>query len=358
MLRKSAYFLIVSVAMLYGSAASATTCTGTMNTFANGTPANAIDVNTNFTTLLTCANTLLAPLASPRFTGTVGIGTASPTDTLTVLTGGSFQIDIGSSGDTRSRYVGDPSGRYRWWMSQNTASLGTSIGNASGLLLWGGDSSYSNLIASVGNDLALYTGGTTNGNAIERLRILQTGNIGIGTATPARALTVVGDIRVGTSGTNGCLENFGGGNIVGTCSSDAALKNVVGDVTGVLGRIADLQLVKFRWNGTAAAIYRNSTTALNTGFIAQSVERQFPELVSFDVHGYRQLDYSSLSLYGLEAIKELKAENDRQSGEIAQLRARLALTDQRLAALEARIETRAAANNQNTRVGFVQPDVR
>ena len=38
------------------------------------------------------------------------------------------------------------------------------------------------------------------------------------------SLQVFGDIRVGTSGTNGCLKNFAGTGIIGTCSSDRRLK--------------------------------------------------------------------------------------------------------------------------------------
>ena len=42
-----------------------------------------------------------------------------------------------------------------------------------------------------------------------------TGNVGIGTSAPADKLDVDGDIRVGTSGTNGCLKNNNGGVITG-----------------------------------------------------------------------------------------------------------------------------------------------
>jgi hypothetical protein len=177
------------------------------------------------------------------------------------------------------------------------------------------------------------------------------GYVGVGTYTPQVELTVAGDIRAGISGTNGCLQNFAGTAIAGTCSSDAALKNVVGDVSDILERFGKLQLVHFRWNTTAGAVYHNSASVLNTGFIAQSVEQQFPELVTFDAHRFRQLDYTSLNLYGLEAIKELKSVVDkqasqiaRQSTEIAALKNLLSRSDERLSSLEGRLQNISTAN--------------
>jgi hypothetical protein len=178
-------------------------------------------------------------------------------------------------------------------------------------------------------------------NNAAQLTITNAGAVGIGTLSPASRLTVLGDIQVGTSGTNGCLKNFSGGLIAGSCSSDGALKAVVGDVTRVLERLTNLQLVRFRWNATAEKIYHDKAGALNTGFIAQSVEVQFPELVSIDTHGYRQLDYTTLILYGLEATKELAARIKSQESEIAALRGQVsqeASNNARLNARLARIE--------------------
>jgi len=133
------------------------------------------------------------------------------------------------------------------------------------------------------------------------------------------------------------------GALVGTCSSDGALKTVVSRVTGIVGKLSNLQLVRYRWNAIAEKVYHDKTDALNTGFIAQAVAAQFPELVSIDTHGYRTLDYTTLSLYGLEAIKELKqannelkAVNDRQASRISSL-------DARLSKLEALLASRSVA---------------
>ena len=47
------------------------------------------------------------------------------------------------------------------------------------------------------------------------------------------------------------------------------------------------------------------------GLIAQEVEKIYPELVLTDVDGYKSVDYSKLTPILVEAIKELKAENDQ-----------------------------------------------
>jgi hypothetical protein len=46
------------------------------------------------------------------------------------------------------------------------------------------------------------------------------------------------------------------------------------------------------------------------GLIAQDVEPILPELVTTDAQGYEAVRYNALPMYMLQAIKELKAEND------------------------------------------------
>ena len=58
--------------------------------------------------------------------------------------------------------------------------------------------------------------------------IMPGGNVGIGSfndfPTITDKLQVFGDIRVGTTGTNGCVKNFDGTGLVGTCASDRRFK--------------------------------------------------------------------------------------------------------------------------------------
>jgi len=47
-------------------------------------------------------------------------------------------------------------------------------------------------------------------------------------------------------------------------------------------------------------------TGRQTGLIAQDVEQVIPEVVSTDVNGYLNVDYSRLVPVLIEAVKELK----------------------------------------------------
>ena len=137
------------------------------------------------------------------------------------------------------------------------------------------------------------------------------GNTGIGTTTPVQKLQVFGDIRVGTAGSNGCLEDFGGGVISGTCSSDERLKENIKPIAvegrSYLEAMAALTPVSYNWNERAVKLYSKDGRMENLGLIAQDVEKQFPELVSINDSGYRQVDFRALPFYIMEALKELWA---------------------------------------------------
>jgi hypothetical protein len=55
------------------------------------------------------------------------------------------------------------------------------------------------------------------------------------------------------------------------------------------------------------------------GLIAQDVEQVLPELVATDGDGYKAVDYSELPLLTIQAVKELKAENDALKTRVADL---------------------------------------
>ncbi len=47
------------------------------------------------------------------------------------------------------------------------------------------------------------------------------------------------------------------------------------------------------------------------GLVAQDVEAVIPELVSTDTRGYKAVSYNKLTAVLVEAVKELKAENEK-----------------------------------------------
>ncbi|MDR3410594.1 MAG: hypothetical protein P4L87_06570 [Formivibrio sp.] len=314
--------------------AQATNCPNVTYQFTNGTTADATQVNQNFQDVLTCTNGL-APTNNPSFTGNVGIGTTTPENALTVV----GQIESTSSAPGMNMYdTAASANNHRWSFGAGSGSFAISL--------------FNDAISAGTQPIQITRSGVTatsisldaGNHTIPELYLHQNGNVGIGTTSPAVPLTVVGDVRVGTSGNNGCLQNYAGTAIAGTCSSDAALKIVTGRVDGVVEGLTHIELTKFKWNATAARLYHVSTTIENTGYLAQAVQGTFPELVSIDKNGYRQINYTTLSLYGLQAIKELKALNDKQASEIAALKKRIDAEDQRLSRLEASLNVRTAAN--------------
>ncbi len=59
---------------------------------------------------------------------------------------------------------------------------------------------------------------------------------------------------------------------------------------------------------------------MQTGLIAQEIEKLMPELVNTDSEGIMSVNYSGLIPYLIEAIKELKKENETIKKEMYNLR--------------------------------------
>jgi hypothetical protein len=171
------------------------------------------------------------------------------------------------------------------------------------------------------------------------MALLPSGNVGIGTPGDANGiptatdkLQVFGDARLGNAGTNGCLKNFAGTGIVGTCSSDRRFKRNITPFGSVLNRFAKLQPVHYYWRA-AEFPDQHFGDAQAYGLIAQDVEQVLPELVVTRTDGYKAVDYSELPMLTIQAVKELKAEND-------ELKRRLAAVERVLADMVAKSNRR------------------
>jgi hypothetical protein len=93
--------------LAFSDGAQAQTCPAYTYSFTNGTTADAPEVNSNFTTIRNCANTLLAPLDGPQFTNHSEFGgslTQTDADTHSLVFiqpqfgGGSLGFQMGSNG--------------------------------------------------------------------------------------------------------------------------------------------------------------------------------------------------------------------------------------------------------------------
>jgi hypothetical protein len=206
--------------------------------------------------------------------GNVGIGTTTPQSLLDV------NGDISSAGVNAIRMA---------------------VGNA---YLFGFGASTNNTVV-IGNGAASGTGSTT--------QLIVSGNA-----------TVNGNIiKVGSGGTNGCVQRADGTGIAGTCPSDARLKKNVVAMSGALDKLTSLQPVTYEWRQKEFP-ERHFGAGKQTGLIAQEVEKVLPDLVATDEKGYKAVSYGvPLEMLLIQSVKELRAENAALKERLAQVEARL-----------------------------------
>ena len=144
----------------------------------------------------------------------------------------------------------------------------------------------------------------------------RSGNHCIGTTSPTQRLTVFNGTTTGTYTTTGWVH-----------SSDARLKTNVRPVGNSLDKVMALTGVYFNWVNIP-------DSNKQMGFIAQEVEKVVPEIVVKDTDGKYGMAYGNLTAVLVNAIKELKAENDalkaEKDAEIGALKAENAIIKQEL----------------------------
>jgi len=97
-------------------------------------------------------------------------------------------------------------------------------------------------------------------------------------------------------------------------TSDSTIKRNITNLTGVLDKIVKIKPVYFE--------YKNQEThpgGRHIGFIAQDVELQFPELTARNSAGELGVAYSDMTAVLLQAVKELKVENEALKARIEKL---------------------------------------
>jgi hypothetical protein len=106
-----------------------------------------------------------------------------------------------------------------------------------------------------------------------------------------------------------------------TQNSDERLKENITGISNSLNSLVHLNGYHYNWKDAG----RDS--GLQTGLLAQEVEKVFPELVSENNDGMKGVNYIGIIPYLLEAVKELKAENEQlkleQQNSIRQLEERI-----------------------------------
>ena len=124
-----------------------------------------------------------------------------------------------------------------------------------------------------------------------------TGNVGIGTSSPSQKLTVNGNIQATAF----------------YYSSDRNLKTNITDLSGsdALKNIMDLQGVSFNWKNNGES---------SIGFIAQDVQKVYPQLVETGQDGYKSVEYGNLVAVLVEGMKQQQNEINSLKKQIDELK--------------------------------------
>jgi hypothetical protein len=143
--------------------------------------------------------------------------------------------------------------------------------------------------------------------------------VGINTTEPTQTLDVNGVARIrgmmtGVVATT--VYRTADGTLI-TGASDIRLKENITPLQNSLEKVMQLNGVTFTWKA-------DPNKKQNIGFIAQEFEKVIPELVfTNESDGYKGINYAEVSAVLAEAIKQLKAENDRLKAENEQVCSRL-----------------------------------
>lgn len=321
--------LLAAALWLAAGPAWAVTCGGLPFIFANGTTADATQVNSDFSLLLNCAN-VAAPLASPSFGGTVTMPDAATWG----AAGLAHVVALGVNRALPAVGVVDVSGQYNVAGSQIAASNLSNGTTGTGAVVLATGSSAVAMTSPVLTTPALGNAtGTTlalNGCTIGTNTLCTTGTANISSTLTANAIVTsgfsysgtTGNLSIGnalsTSNTNVALCANGTGNIsfstggTGCASSDGRLKTVVGSAPG-LDAVMQLRPVMFDWKDS----HRGGRSI---GFIAQDVAPVIPELVSQGSDGYYSVAYMNLTAALTKAIQEQQGEIDRLTALVAKMR--------------------------------------
>jgi hypothetical protein len=127
-------------------------------------------------------------------------------------------------------------------------------------------------------------------------------------------ITAAGLANVAT--TSAICYNTGSGlftydGTIGTCTvSDERLKDIGNRIPGALAKLLAIDGFYYTWKDQAFGAGRQ------IGIGAQTVERVFPELVQTDSQGRKSADYQRLVAPIIEALRELKSDNDNLHAEL------------------------------------------
>jgi hypothetical protein len=111
-------------------------------------------------------------------------------------------------------------------------------------------------------------------------------------------------------------------------SSDERLKTDINPLPGILDKLMQLQPKTYQYTASADANRRSY------GFLAQDVEKLFPEFVFSSENGIKGIAYSNFSVIAVKAIQEQQKVIDEQKQKIDQLEHQMELMMKRMDSYE------------------------
>jgi hypothetical protein len=233
--------------------------------------------------------TLMTPRMTLSDKGFLGIGLVNPSSKLEIATGAGYDgITLKSSTATNGTYLK---------VDGNTNVLS----NTPPLSMWIDNKENADIAFSTNNSV--------------RLWVKANGNVGIGCNAPNYPLQVTGDIAAsGTLRASSAVVST-----AFTACSDSRFKQNITPLSNTLQNVLKLQGVTYDWRVNEFPD-RHFNERKQIGVIAQELEKIYPELVSTDDKGYKSVDYSKMTPILVEAIKDLKQENDALKSELEKLK--------------------------------------
>ncbi|HPC98083.1 MAG TPA: tail fiber domain-containing protein [Bacteroidales bacterium] len=235
---------------------------------------------------------------------------------------GSYNVSLGSGAG-----FSNTNGNYNTMIGYYAgASLASGSGNIFIGPYAGGGLTNTSSKLFIDNSAADYTNALIYGDFdLNQLRL--NGNITVNRQNFSGYGLIVGHVP-GQTPTYEALWVYGNAYATGNfvSGSDERWKKDIVDLGDVLPAVKNIRSVYYNWK-TEEFKDMDFSTSRQIGFIAQDVEKYFPEVMSNDHNGYKLLDYSRLTVVLLQAVKEQQKmiessvdENRRLKSELQTLR--------------------------------------
>jgi hypothetical protein len=253
--------------------------------------------------------------------GNVGIGTTSPVTMLNIA--GSYGSDT-SVLNFRNLTDGTQVFQNIIWQAEDAGALLRTYGSV------GVKASSAANDGTRGGEMAFATMNSSGTNTA-RMTITSTGNVGIGTSGPARALHV----QIGTDAPPVRFQDSSGyceinpTSTTWTCTSDQRLKKDIQSLPTDenLSKLLSLRPVSFAWN-------TQIDNKKRYGLISQEVEQYFPEFVNTDEKGMQSVSYGSFTTTLIAGIQEQQLQIEAQSSALQALDPKILDLENTLAQIE------------------------